>query len=95
MAAVASSSTGTGDVQAVNRGAVVVGVNVVEVATTPAAAEVVIRDGTDATGAEIVRFKLAAEGTVTAWYGDLGVLCTTGVFVDRVSGETRVTVYTK
>lgn len=63
------------------------GVNITEAAATPAAAEVVIRDGDG--GDVLVRVKLGEEESVVVTPPS-PLVCESGVFVDRVSGETEV-----
>lgn len=84
-------ASGTGDVQAVTGSCTLLGVCVRENAGAPAAAGVVLRDGTSAAGAVVVPVKLAAGAT---WFGPLPAIeFTTGIFVDRESGTSEVVLY--
>jgi hypothetical protein len=68
-----------------------VGLYVRESAGTPAAAEVVIRNGTTATDPIVYRRELATnENHVVSLPG---VDCSAGIFVDRVAGETELVLY--
>ena len=55
--------------------------------TGAAAATVILRNGTDATGEEIVPVTLAAGESVRDWFGARGPSFDQGVFVDVVTGD--------
>lgn len=89
-------SAGTADVQGIAAVANLrlMGFSVTEDAGTPAAAEVVLRHGTSATDPIIARIKLAPdESTSDAPFGTQGIAVASGVFVDRVSGTTELSLY--
>lgn len=92
MATTAYTDVGAVNATLYSRNASVLGLNIVEDAATPAAAEVLVRDG-GATGDVVYHAKLAAEETVTVWLGPQGWRFNTDVFVERPSGTTRVTAY--
>lgn len=92
-AAAFTSASGTGDATVRSERSTLMGVIVNESAATAAAAEVVIRDGTDATGAEVLRLQVAADESDGIWLGPQGVRCNNGIFIDRTAGTTIVTVY--
>lgn len=90
MATLTAIATGTADVAA-SKGTLV-GYSIRESATVPAAAIVVLRHGTLATDPVIASVSLAADGIATASLP--AVECPNGIFVDRESGETTVSLYT-
>lgn len=60
----------------------------------PVVASFILRDGTDARGDPVVFVSLPAGEAVTKDFGALrGVEFQSGIFLDRVSGETEVTAY--
>lgn len=85
-------ATGTADVQVVSRGCILRGFSIRESAGTPAVATVILRDGTAATDPIVAVIELAANGSVTEYFDD-GISISTGVYVDRVAGETEGAVY--
>lgn len=91
----ADIASGTGDVAVADKPASLMGWWFQESAVVGAAAEVVIRDGTDATGRIIVRLEFTAnENKEPFSVGDgHGIRMNNGIFVDRVSGETQGTVF--
>lgn len=91
MAKAFAVASGTVDAQAVTGSCTLLGICVRENAATPAAAGVILRDGTSVAGPVMVPIKLAASGTVA---GPLpAVEFTTGVFVDRETGTTELVLY--
>jgi hypothetical protein len=84
-------ASGAGDVQAVTGAVTLVGVAARETAGSPAAASLVLRDGTDATGAVRVPIELAANQSVAVQLP--AVEFATGVFVDREAGTTELVLY--
>lgn len=90
MAALTAIASGVGDVAA-SKGTLV-GYSIRESATIAAAAVVVLRHGTLATDPVIASISLAADGIATASLP--GIECPNGIFVDRESGETTVSLYT-
>lgn len=85
--------SGTGNVELINRGTHLLGVNVGESAGTAAAATVVLHDGDSASDPELFRAEVAGDGAQTHWFGPQGIRFDNGVFLERVAGETVVTIY--
>lgn len=71
-----------------------IGYSVSESAGSPAAASISIQESTstDLTK-EMAAVSLAASGSYTAWLGEHGIPCPGGIWINRVSGSTRVVVY--
>lgn len=63
--------------------------------TAGAAAVVSLRHGTADTDPPIAHESLAANGAITRFFGPDGITVPAGVFVERVSGSTELTLYTK
>lgn len=61
--------------------------------TAAAVATAVIRDGTSTSGVPVAYISLAAAGGQTQWFGPQGIVCTNGIFLDRVTGTTEITVW--
>ena len=91
MAKSVAVASGTADVQGVATPCVLLGICVRENAGTPAAAGVILRDGTSATDPIRVPIKLAANGCIIG--GLPAVTFATGIFVDRESGTTELVLY--
>lgn len=92
MATRVNVASGTADVQAVSGATELHGYSIRESALVAAAATVILRDGTDATGVPLVYIELAADRSETRRLASIDVA--TGVFVDRVAGETELTIFT-
>lgn len=94
-AAVATNvASGTTDVQAV---AAAVGLRITGYAAQEGAAgtaTAVLRHGTSAAGTPIAYISLASGGMTTQYLGDRGVGCSSGLFLERITGTMTVTVYT-
>lgn len=90
-------ASGTAGVQGVTAaaGLRLIGFSVAENAGAPAAATVLLRHGTDATGAPIAYVKLAASGSFTQFLGDGGVYAPNGIYVDRQAGTTEISLWTR
>lgn len=84
-------ASGTADVQAYTGSGRLFGFSFHETAGTAAAASLILRDGTGATGKIIAVVELVADGSETV--GLPGILFTDGVYVDRVAGTTEGAVY--
>jgi hypothetical protein len=70
------------------------GFALIETASSPAAAKVSIQEGTGASlPTEIVGVNLAASESAREWYGDHGLPCPGGIYLNRISGETRAVIY--
>lgn len=71
-----------------------IGYSVAESAGAPAAASVSIQEGasTDLTK-EMAAVSLPASEMRTVWLGEHGIPCAGGIWVNRISGNTRVVVY--
>lgn len=89
-------ATGTGDAAAVAAatGLRLMGYAVRESAGAPAVAALNLRHGTLATDPLLVPVELAANGADKQWFGPAGIHCPSGIFVDRVAGETELTIFT-
>lgn len=89
-------ATGTADVAAVAAATNLrlLGFSFRESAVTAAVATIIIRNGNDATDPIVAEIELAANASVTQWFGPNGIASAGGVFVDRVAGETEGAVYT-
>lgn len=85
-------ATGTADAVGYGHNGLLFGFEVRESAVTAAAAEVIIRDGADATGKKLANVVLAADGVEHRSFGT-PVRIDSGVFIDRVAGETEVILY--
>ena len=89
-----SIATGTADAQVVTGSQKVTGLSARESGTVATAASFVLRAGTTATAPAVVFVELAGDASVNLNYTD-PVKFANGIFLDRVSGETEVTVYVK
>ena len=98
---VAATSTvvasGTVDVQGIAATANLrlVGFSMTEDAATAAAAELSLRHGTLVTDPEIFGITLAANESMRDWFSPDGIAVANGIFIDRVSGTTKMTLFTK
>lgn len=94
MAVPYTASSGTTDVSistsSVTR---LMGWCVSESATTAAAAEVILRAGSDANGQPVAVIPLGSDGNNTQWLGPQGIVCNGGLFLDRVTGTSTVVLY--
>jgi hypothetical protein len=90
-------TSGTGDtaVVAATAGLRLLGFACAETAGTPAVAELNLRHGADVSGAILVPVKLLANESRADWFGPDGIAVASGIFLDRVSGTTQITVFTK
>lgn len=70
------------------------GYSVAESAGAPAAAAVSIQEGatTDLTK-EMAAISLPASEMRTVWLGEHGIPCPLGIWVNRLSGNTRIVIY--
>lgn len=91
MARAVNVASGTVDAQGFNGSCALVGVFVRESAATAAAAEVILRDGTAATAPLRLAFDLGANEE--QFLNLPAIEFATGVFVDRVAGETELVLY--
>lgn len=96
-ASITNIPTGTADAQGIAGQANLrlLGFSINESAATAAAASLILRHGAAATDPEIMDLTLAADGQTDRWFGPDGISIPNGLFVDRVSGETKLTLYTK
>lgn len=87
-------TSGSGDTQGVAAatGLRLVGFSITEDAG--AVARLRLRNGTSTAGTELFDVQLAAGESAREWFGTTGPKCASGLFVDRVSGTTRLTLYT-
>jgi len=68
------------------------GYSITEDAGTPAAARLRLRHGTTVAGIEIADVKLAADQSTREMFG-IGIFVPNGVFVERATGTTRLSLY--
>lgn len=87
-AAVASNTT---DVAATGAAGTLFGYSIHE--TAAAAASLVIRDGASNAGGAISYISLASNESVRDWFGPQGIKITTGIWIERVTGTTELTVW--
>jgi len=87
--------SGTGDVQGITAFATLrlVGFSITEDAVTPSDARVRLHHGTNNTGPELFDITLSPGESAREWFDLGGISVPSGVFVDRVSGTTRLTLY--
>lgn len=69
------------------------GFSICETASVPALAHLILRHGTSATDPIISQIKLAPGESIRDWFGDQGIAVASGVYIDRVTGTTQVTLY--
>jgi hypothetical protein len=94
MAVSFSSASGTGDVQVTSSTpSRLMGWSAGESAGSPAVATAVIRDGTSTSGTPVAIINLAASGGQAVWLGPQGIVCSGGIFLDRVTGTSTFTVF--
>jgi hypothetical protein len=87
----AALASGTADAQAFTGQCTLYGYAVRENAGTPAAASLVLRNGTTVTDPPVAFISLAAGGSQVVTLP--AVDCTNGVFADRLSGTTELVLY--
>lgn len=85
--------TGTGDVQLETGSGNVRGWSVHESGAVAAVASFILRDGTSTSGAILATVELAADTSHTIYFAGDGIDFQTGLFLDRVSGETEGAVF--
>lgn len=88
-------ATGTGDSQvaAAATGLRLLGYSVRESAGSAAVAAFNLRNGTTDAAALLAMGELAADSEKTVWFGPNGIDAASGIFLDRVAGETTIVVY--
>lgn len=69
------------------------GFSITETASTPATAQVILHHGTSNAGSIISWVKLSANESTRDWYGDAGIGVANGLYVNRISGTTQVTLF--
>lgn len=94
-ATLTNKAADTADVQGVaaTAGLKLLGYSIRE--TAGAGAGLVLRHGTADTHTAIAFETLVSGGTVTRWFGGAGIDCASGIFIDRTTGTTEVTLYTR
>jgi hypothetical protein len=94
---VTREASGTGDHQTIGAtaGLRLMKITAKEDAGTPGLAEFIFRDGTSTAGTAIYFCKLGSSESVRDDFGPDGLPCPNGLFLDRVSGTTDITVFTK
>lgn len=95
-ATAAAAASGTADVQIVAAATSLrlVGLTAKESAGSPASASFVLRHGTSTAGTPLVHVNLGAGESVRDWFGPGGMVASSGVYLDRLTGTTDVTVHT-
>lgn len=93
MANAVALASGTVDVQAVTGNVRLMGFSIREAAGSPAAAKLVIRNGTAATDPIVVVLNLNASESVRENFMPNGIVCPAGIFIDRESGTTEGAVW--
>lgn len=90
-------ASGTVDAQgiAAQAGLRLMGFSVTEDAAAAAAAEIILRHGTAATDAELFGINLIANESKQMFFEAGGIATAGGIFVDRVAGQTKLTIYYK
>lgn len=68
------------------------GFSITEDAATPAAARVRLRHGTDGTGPEMFDIKLSADQSTRESFAP-GIAAQGGIYIERVTGTTRITLF--
>jgi len=89
-------ASGTGNAAAVipTAGLRLLGFSITESAGSPAAAKISIQEGAGADiTTEIVGVNFAASESVREWYGEHGIPCPGGIYLNRISGSTRAVIY--
>lgn len=86
-------SSGTGDVTVRDTGTNFYGYSIRENAGSPAAATVIVRNGTTNTDPIVAVIEIAADDDDDAWYGPQGIRCEDGLRVERSAGTTEGAVY--
>jgi len=95
MAVALQLATATTDVQVMTGSTYLMGFSIKESAGTAAVATLAIRDGTSASAPIVVELELNADQSATMWFGDSGIRIDTGIYVDRIAGETRGAIYVR
>lgn len=86
-------TSGTGDSASVSGASRLYGFSLTEDAGTPAPALVDIYDGSDATGEFLMSVALLASESIRDWFGPMGIRLDRGLFIDRVAGNTRGSIF--
>jgi hypothetical protein len=91
-----NAASGTADAQmiAATPSLRLVGFTAKENAGSPALAEFILRNGTSTAGTPVAHVKLGAGESVRDWFGPGGISVAAGVYLDRISGTTDVTIHT-
>lgn len=92
MADAVAVATGTADAQVYTGSGKLHSLSCRESAAVAAAATIILRDGTSATGTALAYVELAADRSETIAFSE-PVEFGTGLFLDRVAGETEVTAH--
>lgn len=65
-----------------------------ESAAAAAVATIIFRDGTSTAGDLVVVEEFAGNRGITHWFGPLGIEMEDGIFLDRIAGQTKGSVWT-
>jgi hypothetical protein len=89
-------TAGTTDAQAIaaTTDLRLMGWSVRESAGSPAAATLNLRHGTSASDPVVAGINLAASGVDSQWFGPQGLPADAGIYLDRLTGNTTVTLLT-
>jgi hypothetical protein len=91
-----ASGTGNAAVIAPTTGLRLLGFSITEDAGSPAVARASIQEGASAAiNTEIAGINLAASGSLNLWFGEHGIPCPGGIYLNRISGTTRAVFYTR
>jgi hypothetical protein len=63
--------------------------------TAAAVATMSILHGASSAGTALAHLNFAASGSDTQWFGPQGIPCPNGVWLERLTGNTAVVLYTK
>ena len=89
--------SGTSGIQGITAFATLrlVGFTITEDASTPAEARVRLHHGVNNTSPELFDIVLTPKQSIREWFDIGGIAVPNGVFIDRVTGTTRITLYAR
>lgn len=85
-------ASGTADVQVLSSSCDLYSLSARESGAVGTASSFILRDGTSAAGTPAVFVEVAADSSINVSYPN-GLRFSTGIYVDRVSGETELSVH--
>lgn len=91
-----NTASGNTNVQVVaaTTGLRLMGYSIQESSGTPAVATLTIRHGTANTDTVVVYGKFAASESKTEWFGPQGIPVSSGVYLERITGNTTTSIWT-